>query len=317
MKPIISLVVPLYNEEESIGFLVERLNNLMNSLSLEIEVVLVNDGSQDKTEELIYAIGMNDKRYQIISLSRNFGHQFAITAGLKYTNANEAVMILDGDLQDPPELLETFYKYYEQGYDVVYGVRKKRKESFIQRISYHTFYRILRSLSLVDIPLDSGDFSLLSRRVVDLINSMPEESRYIRGMRAWAGFKQIGVEYERDTRVAGQSKYSFKELFKLAYNGIFNFSVLPIKFITSLGIGSISIALLYFLKVLYQKIFSDDVPIGFTGLLFAIILFGGVQLVCLGVIGEYVSRTFFQVKQRPLFIVKNRLFNGELIEEGK
>lgn len=216
-------------------------------------------------------------------------------------------MILDGDLQDPPELFFEFYSYYLKGYDVVYGIRKNRKENLFKKSAYFIFYRLLKKISYVDIPLDSGDFSLISRRVADVLNKMPEESRYIRGMRSWIGFKQIGVEYERDERIAGNSKYSLSMLMKLAFNGIFNFSEIPIKFITKLGVFSVVISLIYFVITLVKKFFYIDVPVGFTGLLFIIILFGGVQLISLGIIGEYIVRIFFQVKNRPLFIIKKRI----------
>ncbi|MEM6804158.1 MAG: glycosyltransferase family 2 protein [Bacteroidota bacterium] len=314
MKPLISLVIPLYNEEETISILVERLNKLIDRLDIEIEVVLINDGSEDRTEELIYAIGLQDKRYQIISLARNFGHQIALSAGLKYANAQEAVFILDGDLQDPPELLETFYKHFKEGYDVVYGVRKKRKENFFKRSAYYLFYRMLKSISSIDIPIDSGDFSLISRKVVDIINAMPEESRYIRGMRAWTGFKQIGVEYEREGRAAGNSKYSLRNLMNLAYNGIFNFSEFPIKLIARCGFLAFGISLTYSFYALFMKIMYDTAPEGFTTLIFAITMFGGIQLLSIGILGEYITRTFFQVKQRPLFIVKSRIESQNRIE---
>jgi dolichol-phosphate mannosyltransferase len=307
MEPQISLVVPLFNEEESIGILVERLNRLMDSFKAEIEVVLINDGSSDRTEEFIYGIGVSDGRYQVISLSRNFGHQIAVSAGLAYARGTEAIMILDGDLQDPPELLGTFYEFYKKGYDVVYGVRKKRKENPFKRVSYHAFYRLLKTVSSIDIPLDSGDFSLLSRKVVDLINSMPEESRFLRGLRAWTGFKQIGVDYERQARVAGDSKYSLKKLFELAYNGIFNFSEFPIKLITRIGLLAIIISMAYSIYVLVMKLAFGSVPEGFTALIFVITMFGGIQLLSIGIIGEYVTRIFFQSKQRPLYIVKARI----------
>jgi dolichol-phosphate mannosyltransferase len=312
MEPEISFVIPLYNEEAIVDQLVLRLNALMETMDEEIEVVLVNDGSRDRTEELIMAVALSDSRYQVISLSRNFGHQVALTAGLQHARAREAIMILDGDLQDPPELLQDFYGYYKEGYDVVYGVRKKRKEGLIKRMAYRSFYRILKSMSLIDIPLDSGDFSLVSRRVVDIINAMPEESRFIRGMRAWTGFNQIGVEYERSARMAGDSKYSFRALFKLAYNGIFNFSEFPIKFITRIGLTAIIISLIYSIYALVMKIFFNTVPEGFTALIFVISMFGGIQLFSIGIIGEYVTRIFFQSKQRPLYIVKSRIRNKKL-----
>jgi len=218
-------------------------------------------------------------------------------------------MVIDGDLQDPPELLSEFYSKFKEGYDVVYGIRKKRKESWLKKTAYNSFYRILKSISYIDLPLDTGDFSLISRRIIDVMNKMPEESRYIRGMRSWVGFKQIGLEYDREERFAGTSKYSLNMLFKLAYNGIFNFSEFPIKLITNLGLLSICISLIYFVQTIYKKLVYDNVPEGFAALLFAIILFGGVQLVSLGIIGEYVLRIFFQVKGRPLYVVKNKITN--------
>lgn len=306
-EPKISFVIPLYNESESFNSLVERLSNVISKTSLTIEVVLIDDGSTDNTPELMQQLALFDERYSCVFLARNYGHQIALSAGLANARATEAVMVIDGDLQDPPELLTEFYSKFKEGYDVVYGVRKKRKEGWLKKTAYHSFYRLLKSISYIDLPLDTGDFSLISKRVVDVINKMPEESRYIRGMRSWIGFKQVGVEYEREERFAGSSKYSIKMLFKLAYNGIFNFSEFPIKFITNLGLISICISLLYFIQTIYKKLVYDNVPEGFAALLFAIILFGGVQLVSLGIIGEYVLRIFFQVKGRPLYIVKNKI----------
>ena len=315
MAPQVSIVIPLYNESEVLPQLVERINKLINSSPLTIEVVLVDDGSRDDTADQIQRLSLIDGRYQCVILARNYGHPLALTAGLASTNATDAVMIIDGDLQDPPELLHDFYELYKQGNDVVYAVRKKRKEGALKKFSYALFYRILKSISYIDIPLDSGDFSMISRRVVDVLNKMPEESRYVRGMRTWIGFKQIGYEYERDARAAGDSKYSLKKLFKLAYNGIFNFSEFPVKLITNLGIISISISIIYLITVLVKKYVYHNVPEGFTALLFSIILFSGVQLLSLGIIGEYVLRIFFQVKGRPLFIVKKRVINKEMKDQ--
>lgn len=315
MLPQISFVIPLYNESEVLPQLVDRLNKLIDTQSMSIEVVLVDDGSRDNTAQLIQQLALTDRRYHGVLLARNYGHQLALTAGLTAARATEAIMILDGDLQDPPELLPDFYAKYKEGYDVVYAVRKKRKESFLKRTAYHVFYRMLRSISYIDIPLDSGDFSLVSRRVVDVLNKMPEESRYIRGMRTWIGFKQIGMEYERAGRAAGDSKYSLKKLFKLAYNGIFNFSEFPVKFITNMGVCSIFISFLYLVYTLISKFFYNNVPQGFTTLIFAIVLFSGVQLISLGVIGEYVLRIFFQVKGRPLFIIRSEIMDAEIVEE--
>lgn len=307
IDPKISLVIPLYNEEKSLPLLIDRLNKLISGSDITFEIVLVDDGSTDSTAEICNQIAFSDERYHCIFLARNYGHQIALSAGISVASATEALMIIDGDLQDPPELFFEFYTYYTKGYDVVYGIRKNRKENLLKKSAYFIFYRLLKKISYIDIPLDSGDFSLISRRVADVLNKMPEESRYIRGMRSWIGFKQIGVEYERDERIAGNSKYSLSMLMKLAFNGIFNFSEIPIKFITKLGVFSVIVSLIYFVITLIRKFFYIDVPVGFTGLLFVIILFGGVQLISLGIIGEYIVRIFFQVKNRPLFIIKNRI----------
>lgn len=311
MSPQISIIVPLYNESKVFAMLIHRLQNLMDSLPVNIEVVMVDDGSRDDTALQMIQTSLADKRFQSVILSRNFGHQSAVSAGMKVARGTEAVFIIDGDLQDPPELLGEFYTQLKAGYEVIYAVRKKRKESFFKKIAYNTFYRLLKKISYIDIPLDSGDFSLLSRKVVDILNKMPEESRYIRGMRAWAGFKQIGLAYERQERQAGESKYSWQMLWKLAYNGIFNFSEFPIKFITNLGFISIAFSLIYLADTIIRKFMYGTVPQGFTALLFAIILFSGVQLLSLGIIGEYVLRIFFQVKNRPLFIISKQIVEGE------
>ncbi len=305
--PLVSIVAPLFNERESFGPLVERLNTLMDSLPYRVEVVLVDDGSRDNTADLIRLTALSDSRYHGVLLARNFGHQIAVTAGMAAAMGSEAVLIIDGDLQDPPELLPEFYGHIQNGYDVVYAVRRKRKEGILKRFAYSTFYRILKSISYVDIPLDSGDFSMVSRRVVNIMNQMPEESRFLRGMRSWIGFKQIGVEYERSERVAGVPKYSFKMLRQLAYNGVFNFSEFPVKFIIRTGALAIGIALIYLIQTLVKKYVFGTVPQGFTALLFVIILFSGIQLMALGIIGEYVLRVFFQVKGRPLFVVREEI----------
>ena len=310
----ISLIIPLYNESQIFPHLIERLNNLKKITDFEIEFVLIDDGSKDNTAELMASLALTDNKYNCVFLSRNYGHQTALTAGLKLARAEKAVMIIDGDLQDPPELLVDFYEHYKQGYDVVYAVRKKRKENFIKRFCYYLFYRILKKISYIDIPLDSGDFCLISRRALNVLNRMPEESRCIRGMRTWIGFNQIGVEYERNERFAGNSKYTLRMLIKLAYNGIFNFSEFPIKFITNLGAFTVCLSLLYLTVTISKKLIYGTVPEGFTALLFTIILFSGVQMVSLGVIGEYVLRIFFQVKGRPLYIIKNQVMDNNYLD---
>jgi dolichol-phosphate mannosyltransferase len=299
----VSIVVPLYNEEDVFSLLIKRLNNLISSVDYPLEIVLVDDGSVDNTRNLMQEVAMANSSYQCIYLSRNHGHQLALSAGLKLARGTKAIMVIDGDLQDPPELLHELYSKFKEGFDVVYAIRKKRKESWLKRSAYFLYYRLVVRMSSIKLPLDSGDFALLSRRVVDLISSMPEESRYLRGMRSWIGFKQTGVEYERLERQAGEPKYNFKMLMNLAYNGIFNFSGVPIKFITNIGLFAVGLGLVYFVYVLYLRIFTDMVPTGFTALTFLIILFGGVQLISIGVLGEYLMRVFFQVKNRPLFVI--------------
>lgn len=307
--PQISIIVPLYNEEEVFPALIERLDKLTKNSELSFEILLVDDGSKDNTPRLMEELALADNKYKCIFLSRNHGHQLALTAGLENVSASEAVFIIDADLQDPPELLHEFYEKYKEGYDVVYSVRKKRKEGLLKKAGYFTFYRLMRLISYYDIPLDSGDFSLISRRVVDIINQMPEQDRFIRGIRSWIGFKQVGVEYERQARASGEPKYRFKQLASLAFTGIFNFSYIPIRIVTFLGICVVSITLLFLGYTLFQKIFFGNVPEGFTSLYIAIVLFSGVQLIALGILGEYIIRIFYQVKNRPLYIIKNRIEN--------
>jgi len=311
--PEINIIIPLFNEEKVFETLRERLVNLMNDSKRRISVIMIDDGSSDNTAMLMGELSLQDNRFNAVFLSRNFGHQLALSAGFSVVNATEAVFIIDGDLQDPPEFLEKFYAQIEDGYDVVYAVRQKRKESIFKRAAYSLFYKIIKRISYVDIPLDSGDFSLVSRRVVDHINEMKEESRFIRGMRSWVGYKQIGIPYERQERHAGDSKYPFSKLLKLALNGIFNFSEFPIQFISRIGILTILLSLSYFVYAIIKVMFTDEVPEGFVGIIFIITLFGGIQLLSIGVIGEYILRIFFQVKGRPLFIIKKQIQNGQTI----
>lgn len=310
--PQVSFVIPLYNEESNFNLLVERLIKVMDGSSLLLEVVLVDDGSRDRTSEMIRQISLTDHRFSGIILSKNHGHQLALTAGLSVARGTEGVFVLDGDLQDPPELLSEFYAKYKEGFDVVYAVREKRKESWYKKLAYFLFYRILRSISSIEIPLDSGDFSFMSRKVVDILNQMPEESRFIRGMRTWIGFKQIGISYHRDERASGDSKYSFSKLVQLAMNGIFNFSEFPIKAVSILGGISTVISVCYFITVLVKRfVFHHEVIEGFTAILFVIIMLGGLQLLAIGIIGEYILRIFFQSKSRPNYII------GEIYNDGK
>jgi len=306
----ISIIAPLYNEEQVFSQLIERLQSVIDKTPFACEVILVNDGSSDNTAALIEEICLKDNRFTGILLSRNHGHQLAVTAGLASVRGKQGAMIIDGDLQDPPELVNEFYKLLEQGYDVIYAIRKNRKESFLKKVAYAVYYRLQKKISSFNIPIDSGDFSMLSRRVVDNMSMMPEQSRYLRGMRAWVGFKQIGYEYDRDERHAGETKYSWSKLFELAFNGIFNFSDFPVRIISRLGLITIFFSVIYFAYNLYRKIYYNDVPQGFTATILAIIMFSGVQLLSLGLIGEYVLRIYNQVRNRPLFIVDKIIQDG-------
>jgi glycosyltransferase involved in cell wall biosynthesis len=305
---IITIIVPLFNEEQVFDLLTSRLSNLIDHAKYKIEVILVDDGSFDNTLLLMNEFASKHAWCTSIGLSRNFGHQIAVSAGLSEVSEDcIAVMIIDGDLQDPPELYSDFYKKIQDGYDVVYAVRQKRKESFVKKIAYWSFYRFLNSISSINIPLDSGDFCMISKRVVDELNRMPERSRFLRGMRTWVGFKQFGFEYEREARAAGKEKYNFRMLFKLAYDGIFNFSDVPLKLITKLGLFVILTSFTYIIFVLAMKLLGQTIPQGYISIIVAISLFSGVQLISLGIIGEYLTRIYNQVKERPLFIIKSKI----------
>jgi glycosyltransferase involved in cell wall biosynthesis len=313
--PQINILVPLFNEEKVFPELIERLTTIIEASNLEISVILINDGSSDLTPSLMENLSLQDHRFHSIFLSRNFGHQICLSAGLNEVDAKEAVLIIDGDLQDPPELLDQFYQELKKGYDVVYGLRENRKENVFKRISYKAFYLLLKKISYFNIPIDSGDFSMISRRVVDHLAQMPEESRFLRGMRSWIGFKQKALPYSRHSRKHGDSKYPFKALVKLAFNGIFNFSEFPIKFISRMGLTTVLVSSIYLIYTLYSRFILGETPEGFTAIIFVIVLIGGVQLISIGIIGEYILRIFFQVKKRPLYIIdkviKNKTEHGQ------
>jgi glycosyltransferase involved in cell wall biosynthesis len=301
--PEISIIVPLYNEEKVFDALIARLQKVKDQAGFPMEILLVDDGSTDHTAAMIDRAVMSHAGFTGIILSKNHGHQLAVSAGLSMARASRAVLIIDGDLQDPPELLNDFYQKMQEGYDVIYAVRKNRKESGRKKFMYWLYYRFQKILSNTAIPIDSGDFSLLSRRVVDQMNQMPEQSRYLRGMRSWVGFRQYGFVYDRSARAAGETKYSLKKLFELAFNGIFSFSDLPVRFITRLGITTILLSLIYIFYILVKKVMGIYVPEGFTTLIIAICLFSGVQLISIGVLGEYILRIYRQVRNRPLFVI--------------
>jgi dolichol-phosphate mannosyltransferase len=302
---MISLVIPVFNEEAVVEELYQRSTAALASLQLPYEIICVDDGSSDNTYAKLLECRKQNEHFKVLSLSRNFGHQAAILAGLTEAKG-DYVGIMDGDLQDPPELFPDFFKKIQEGYDVVYAVRKKRKESPFKRFAYWVYYRLLHSMSKTKLPLDSGDFSLMRRNVLDHLLSMPEHSLFLRGIRFWVGFKQTGIEYERDARVAGEPKYTLRSLLKLAYSGIFSFSDLPIKVLGRIGTLSIVTCSIYTLYLIARKIVYGDVPEGFTTLIIAIFFFGGVQLVGLRILGEYIHRIYEESRNRPLFIVKEK-----------
>jgi polyisoprenyl-phosphate glycosyltransferase len=311
-ESLLSIVIPVFNEEENILQLYERLVHAAPSWDLAFEVILVDDGSSDKTLVLLRQLHQQDVRFKYISFSRNFGHQTAVSAGLRYTKGN-VIAVMDADLQDPPEELYRFLHKWEEGYQVIYGIRTKRKENIFKRSAYHVFYRILAWCSSIDIPLDSGDFCVMDRVVVDWLNSLPERNRFVRGLRSWIGYRQIGIPYERHMRLAGEVKYTFQKLLRLAFDGIINFSYRPLQISGTFGLlvcflSFIGIIFVVVHRILNFKIFGyspQDVP-GFTSLVLAVLFIGGVQLLTMGLFGEYLGRIFDEVKQRPLYIVKEQ-----------
>jgi len=307
---LVSVVVPCYNEAAVLEELYRRLSAAADDWEVALEVVLVDDGSEDSTWDTMTEIRQGDPRWKLVRLSRNFGHQAAVSAGLQYASG-DAVVVMDADLQDPPEQIQRFLAKWKEGYEVVYAVRRHRKEGFLKRLAYKGFYRLLSTLSPHDIPLDSGDFCLMDRTVVNLINRMPEKNRFVRGLRAWTGFRQTGIEYKRQERAAGAPKYTVSDLVALALDGIFSFSVVPLRLVTALGLFVSVVAFLGIGFTFAQRIFSDwfaqfglaPVP-GYATTVISILFIGGVQLVSLGIIGEYVGRIYDETKRRPTWIVK-------------
>ncbi len=304
MHPIYSLIVPLYNEQDTLPELIRRLTDVMNTLDAPTELVLINDGSKDQSLILLRSFHQQDNRICYINLARNFGHQIAVTAGLNFVRGDMAI-ILDADLQDPPELIPELIKQWRSGFQVVYAQRTKRiEESWGKQFLAYWFYRILRKLADVEIPTDTGDFCLIDRSVIDILNSMPERTRYLRGLRSWVGFNQTAVPFNRDARFAGEAKYTLRKSFKLAISGIVSFSQVPLRLSTYVGLFAAIVSLFMALLILYWRIFVPNSPLtGFTMILVAVFFLGAVQLVCIGILGEYIGRIYEEVKGRPLYTV--------------
>lgn len=306
----LSVVVPCYNEQEVIRDAHDRLIQALGDQTFTLEIVYVNDGSSDQTEAILFSLADEDSRANVISLARNFGHQPAVTAGLEHATG-DAVAVIDADLQDPPEVILEMIALWRKGFDVVYGVRTKRKEGLFKRLAYSSFYRIYRFLANIDMQLDSGDFALMDRRVVSVLNALPEKNRFVRGLRAWAGFRQVGCVYERAARAAGETKYPFHKLLKLAFDGIFNFSTTPLTMIFLAGLATSITAGLVGIIYLIARVGGftimghrmEDVP-GFTTLILTLLFFSGIQLSSVGIVGEYLGRIYQETKMRPTYVIK-------------
>ncbi len=302
MTPTYSLIIPIYNEEATIAELYRRVSALMDRLDAPVELILINDGSRDRSLIMMRELHQKDPRVCYLSLARNFGHQIAVTAGLNFVRGR-VVVILDADLQDPPELIPDMLELWRQGYQVIYAQRTQRKkEGWFKRLTAHVFYRLLKRLADVDIPTDTGDFCLMDRQVVDVLNAMPERNRYIRGLRSWVGFRQTSIKFERDPRFAGDVKYTFRKSFSLAINGLVSFSKVPLQISTYVGLFAAFVALIMAMLVLYWRFFVPNSPLtGITVIIVAIFFLGAVQLVSIGILGEYIGRIYEEVKNRPLY----------------
>jgi glycosyltransferase involved in cell wall biosynthesis len=307
-KPSLSVVVPCFNEELSIAEMHRRLVAVLEQLPAEFEVFYVDDGSTDCTAELLRQIQAHDSRVRVLRFSRNFGHQMAITAGLEYA-PGDAVVVIDADLQDPPEVIQEFFQKWMDGNDVVYGVRSERDgETAFKRWTAKGFYRLIGHLSDTAIPVDTGDFRLMDRAVADALLDMPERDRFVRGMVSWLGFSQAAVPYRRSPRSAGVTKFSLLKMVRFATDGIVSFSILPLRLATWLGFAASGIAILGILVALVERVLGvEGLVKGWTSMVIAILFIGGVQLICMGIIGEYVGRIYGESKKRPLYVVRERI----------
>ena len=306
---MISIVVPAYNEEDGIALLYERVTSAATAWKEDYEIVVVDDGSRDGTLRILTGFAAADSRVKVLSFTRNFGHQAAVTAGLVHATG-DIVAVIDADLQDPPEELDRFLQKCREGYDVVYAIRVKRKEGLIKRAAYHLYYRLLRFLANIDMPLDAGDFCVISRRALDTLNALPERNRFVRGLRTWIGYRQIGVQYERHARAAGEPKYTIRSLVNLALDGVINFSYKPLRILALTGMAVGVFALVAAVVFLIQYITNTTVlgynprhAPGWTSLILAILSLSGIQLFGMGILGEYLGRLFEETKRRPPYLI--------------
>jgi len=303
-KRLISVVVPVYNESAVIRTFYDRASSALAALDgFEYEILFVDDGSRDDSYQQLTAFAQHDPGVRVIKFSRNFGHQIAITAGVDHARG-DCVVVIDSDLQDPPEVIKEMIQTWDQGFDVVYGVREKRMgESAMKLFTASMFYRLIGSVAKIQIPANVGDFRLMSRRAVDELKQLREKDRFVRGLVSWIGFKQTGVKYHRDKRYAGETKYPYRKMIKFAMDGIASFSTTPLRLATWLGYGASLLAFLYLISVFIQKLMGITVQ-GFATIMVAMMFLGGVQLICLGILGEYLGRIFNEIKPRPMYIVE-------------
>jgi polyisoprenyl-phosphate glycosyltransferase len=311
VRPVYSIVAPVYNEQELLPEFYQRVKNTMDQLNEPWELVLINDGCRDRSPEIMRELNAQDPRVKVINFSRNFGHQLAITAGIDYA-AGKAVVVIDSDLQDPPEVIPNLIAEWKTGSQVVFAVRTEREgETAFKKATASAFYRIIRNITNVDIPVDTGDFRLMDRKVVDALKQMREQKRFMRGLSVWVGFRQSGVGYKRDARKAGETKYPFKKMFRFAMDGITAFSYLPLQMATYAGFIIAALGVLGIIAVIVLRLIGAQLA-GQATTLVAVLFIGGVQLVFLGLIGEYLGRIYDEVKRRPLYIVAEELgFNEE------
>lgn len=305
MKPKkLSAIVACYKDEKAIPFMCQRLTKVFNKLKVEYEIIFVNDGSPDNTEELLKKLVQNDAHVIAVNHSRNFSSQMAFTSGMEIATG-DAVILLDGDLQDPPELIQKFYHKWKEGYDVVYGIRVKRDAPIFMQILYKVFYRLFDKLSYIKIPKDAGDFSLIDRKVVNELKRFPERDRFIRGLRAWVGFKQIGIPYDRPERMFGSTTNSFIKNFQWAIKGIFSFSYVPLQFVTLLSLFVFFLALFLIVVQIILRLLLPNTPRGTSTILVIVLFLGSIQLLGISIVGEYIGKIFEEVKHRPKYIVKS------------
>lgn len=309
---LISIVVPMFFEEEVAEECYTRLTGIMKNTGFRYELVFIDDGSRDRTLSILEDIARRDRQVRVYSFSRNFGHQVAITAGIDYARG-DAVVVIDADLQDPPELIPEMIGLWQQGYDVVYAKRKKRMgETPFKLITAKVFYRFLDKLSEVKIPVDTGDYRLIDRKVADVLRKMPEKNRFVRGMVSWAGFKQIPIEYERQERFAGSTKYPLKKMLKFAFDGIISFSSKPLKLSQYLGFFAVFVAMVIFIyAVVYRIVGGKNLVYGWASIMTTVTFLGGVQLISVGILGEYIARMYDESKNRPLYIIAKEINNDE------